>query len=328
MRPSSAGAAIGGARPTALQESSVRCRPAEATPAESARTEPPSAGATTPSVRHRHRLAASAPSRLATGTRAGFAWTTASSAGDTTPSSGQQECEVPRTRVVPIPAGAASTAYHDMSPQGSRCPDGPRRHPAPSGWRFCSWTSRTRPRATPPTTKPGRASSLQSAISEASYGALDMEFVPLHRWLRSEHEHTHYLAENRQSLGDTRLRDFDSEAARLADPYVDFSEYDILMTVLPSQHFSGGTAIGSVETDEGVVASTVRINALSPLIRFNRVDRSRRLGLGRGPRVAAHSGPSGPVSHWIGGRAHRSASRQAAPPGLVRESWAWGRTSC
>ena len=107
-------------------------------------------------------------------------------------------------------------------------------------------------------------------LEEASYGALDMEFEPLHRWLRSEHEHTHYLAENRQSLGDTRLRDFDSEAARLADPYVDFSEYDILMTVLPSQHFSGGTAVGSVETDEGVVASTVRINALSPLIRFNR----------------------------------------------------------
>ena len=105
-------------------------------------------------------------------------------------------------------------------------------------------------------------------LAEASYGSLDIEFVPLHRWLRSEHEHTHYLAENRQSLGDTRLRGFDSEAARLADPYVDFSEYDILMTVLPGQHFSGGTAIGSVQTDEGVVASTVRINALSPFIRF------------------------------------------------------------
>ena len=105
-------------------------------------------------------------------------------------------------------------------------------------------------------------------LEGASYGALDIEFVPLHRWLRSEHEHTHYLSGNRQSLRDTMLRDFDSEAARLADPYVDFSEYDILMTVLPSQHFSGGTAIGSVETDDGVVPSTVRINALSPLIRF------------------------------------------------------------
>ena len=105
-------------------------------------------------------------------------------------------------------------------------------------------------------------------LEEASYGSLDIEFVPVHRWLRSEHEHTHYLPENRQSLGYTQLRDFDSEAARLADPYVDFLEYDILMTVLPGQHFSGGTAIGSVETDEGVVPSTVRINALSPLTRF------------------------------------------------------------
>ena len=105
-------------------------------------------------------------------------------------------------------------------------------------------------------------------LEEASYGSLDIEFVPLHRWLRSEHEHTHYLSENRQSLANAHLQNFDSEAARLADPYVDFSEFDILMTVLPGQHFSGGTAIGSVKTDEGVVGSTVRINSISPLIRF------------------------------------------------------------
>ena len=98
-------------------------------------------------------------------------------------------------------------------------------------------------------------------LEEASYGALDLEFVPLHRWLRSEHEHTHYLV-------GYRLQGFDSEAARVADARVDFSQFDILMTVLPSQHFSGGTAVGPVSTDEGIVGATVRINSISPMIRF------------------------------------------------------------
>ena len=105
-------------------------------------------------------------------------------------------------------------------------------------------------------------------LEEASYGALDIEFVPLHRWLRSEHEHAHYLV-------GSRLHKFDSEAARLADPYVDFSEYDILMTVLPSNHFSGGTALGSVITEEGVVTSTVRINAHSSTLRLVPIPDSR-----------------------------------------------------
>ena len=98
-------------------------------------------------------------------------------------------------------------------------------------------------------------------LEEASYGALDIEFSVLHRWLRSEHEHSHYLV-------GTYLSDFDSEAARLADPEVDFSGVDILMTVLPGEHFSGGTAIGPVVTQEGVVGTSVRINALRPMINF------------------------------------------------------------
>ena len=94
-------------------------------------------------------------------------------------------------------------------------------------------------------------------LEEASYGALNLEFMPLHRWLRSEHEHTHYLVKN-------EMRNFDSEAARLADPDVDFSQYDILMTVLPGNHFGGATATGSVNTAEGAVAPTVRINTFLP----------------------------------------------------------------
>ena len=94
-------------------------------------------------------------------------------------------------------------------------------------------------------------------LEEASYGALDIEFVLLHRWLRSEHEHTHYLVSN-------VMRGFDSEAANLADADVDFSQYDILMTVLPGIHFGGGTAIGSVNTAEGTVVPAVQINTFLP----------------------------------------------------------------
>ena len=167
----------------------------------------PSAGVTTPPVRHKHRPAASAPSRLAAGTRAGFAWTTARSAGDTTPSSGQQECGALPTRVVPIRAGAASTAYQPMSLRGPAAPMGRAviRHRQSGGavhdFPDATASSSTRVEA---------GESLDFAeryLEEASYGSLDIEFVPVHRWLRSEHEHTHYLPENRQSLGYTQLRD-------------------------------------------------------------------------------------------------------------------------
>ena len=49
------------------------------------------------------------------------------------------------------------------------------------------------------------------------------------------------------------------EAVRLADADVDFTDYDLLMVVTPSSHWSGGNALGEVGTDEGFV-STLRIN--------------------------------------------------------------------
>ena len=128
-------------------------------------------------------------------------------------------------------------------------------------------------------------------LEEASYGALDIQFVPLHQWLRSEHEHAHYETEH---FG---LQDFDSEAASLADPHFDFSQHDILMTVLPSQHFGGGTATGSVNTDEGVVGPTVRINSFVPGFRLDpRPDSSTSSG-GVGT-VAQSDGESTEPGDW------------------------------
>ena len=91
-------------------------------------------------------------------------------------------------------------------------------------------------------------------LETVSYGQLDIEFEPFHRWLRAEQGHSHYLSP--QGMLEHAI---DKEAVRLADPDVDFEDYDLLMVVAPSSHFHGGNAVGEVGTDEGFV-STLRIN--------------------------------------------------------------------
>ncbi|MCY3632611.1 MAG: hypothetical protein OXH29_08070 [bacterium] len=96
-------------------------------------------------------------------------------------------------------------------------------------------------------------------LKSASYGQLDIEFVPLHRWLRAENSYTYYLRDS--FLGYPLLRGTDSEAVRLADPEFDFTGIDIVMVVTPSSHFaSAADAGGMAYTDEGMVAPTSRIN--------------------------------------------------------------------
>ena len=97
-------------------------------------------------------------------------------------------------------------------------------------------------------------------LESASYGRLDIEFEVLDRWLRSQKNHTHYLH-------GSRLTGHDLEAVEMADAEFDFTGFDIVMTVLPSAYFSGGTATGSVKTDEGVISSKVQINVHASLIR-------------------------------------------------------------
>ncbi len=99
-------------------------------------------------------------------------------------------------------------------------------------------------------------------LEAASYGKLDIEFVPLHRWLRVENYYTDYLGSfNNES------ESISEAAVRLADPEYDFSGIDVVMTVGPSTHFDGANAGGQVTTNEGILA-TNRINIPSRSIIF------------------------------------------------------------
>ena len=101
---------------------------------------------------------------------------------------------------------------------------------------------------------------MEEALELSSYQRLDIEFVPLDRWLRAEHSHDHYL-EDLSGFGEVVSEDIAAEAVRLADPHFDFAGIDSLMVVVPSAYFRGGIAGGRVDTDEGVVAASLRLNA-------------------------------------------------------------------
>ena len=99
----------------------------------------------------------------------------------------------------------------------------------------------------------------ETYLEASSYQKLDIEFVPLHGWLRAENDHEHYHA--RFSVGNFGIgSSITAEAVRLADPDFDFSRIDAVMVVLPSSHFSGGTASGPFETREGFVSNSIQIN--------------------------------------------------------------------
>ena len=95
-----------------------------------------------------------------------------------------------------------------------------------------------------------------------SYGKLDLEFVPLHRWLRAAHSLDHYL----QPLADPNkigiTGEIDGEAVRLADNDFDFSGIDILLISTPvdsDRMGADGNAGGlGVETNEGFIGPTSR----------------------------------------------------------------------
>ena len=146
-------------------------------------------------------------------------------------------------------------------------------------------------------------------LETVSYGRLDIEFVPLHRWLRAEHISDYYLGDSaipeNQALGS----DVHEEAVRLADPKFDFSGYSVVMVVMPSSHFSGGTAGGSVDTQEGVVQAVVQINT------FARVELSNEpIPWGR---VASHE-----LAHNFGlADYYPYSSRQELPDAIGGKIW-------
>ncbi|WP_419921783.1 cell wall-binding repeat-containing protein [Candidatus Poriferisodalis sp.] len=105
------------------------------------------------------------------------------------------------------------------------------------------------------TTQEEASSSLEYAetyLEAMSYGALDVEFVVLHQWLRAPHT----VEENLQSHGDHLFEadgEVTSHAVELAADSIDFSTIDDVLLVFPSTHFEGGNTVDPVEIESANV---------------------------------------------------------------------------
>ena len=97
----------------------------------------------------------------------------------------------------------------------------------------------------------------ESYLEAVSYGKLDVEFVPLHRWLRAEQESAVYIGPT--ATGEGLVGGASAHAVALADDEVDFSSLDLVLTVFPGSHFSGGNALGEATADD-VTVTTTRVN--------------------------------------------------------------------
>ena len=99
-------------------------------------------------------------------------------------------------------------------------------------------------------------------LETSSYGKLDVELVPHHVWLRSEHPVDHFAI----VYGDRRpgdgfiFEEISDHAVALADDDYDFSDIDIVLTVMPSTLFGGGGNEGFDISADGSVMRAVRIN--------------------------------------------------------------------
>ena len=91
-------------------------------------------------------------------------------------------------------------------------------------------------------------------LEAASYGRLDVEFVPLHRWLRAEQEFAEYIGPT--AIGEGLVGGASAHAVALADDEVDFSTLHMVLTVFPGSHFGGGNALGDAEADDVTITTT------------------------------------------------------------------------
>ncbi|MDE0135117.1 MAG: cell wall-binding repeat-containing protein [Acidimicrobiaceae bacterium] len=98
-------------------------------------------------------------------------------------------------------------------------------------------------------------------LESVSYGKLDVEFVPLHRWLRAEQALSTYYSEDQGFAGS--FSTLSARSVALADGDIDFSTFDMAVTVLPSNHFiaaglAGGTAAADDDTVKTLLLNTQR----------------------------------------------------------------------
>lgn len=101
----------------------------------------------------------------------------------------------------------------------------------------------------------GNLDDAEAYLETMSYNKLDIEFVLHHGWLRAPRPVQHYIAEHYITKHDEILSKINQVAVNLADPDIDFSKIDAVITVLPSSHFSAGHAGGSASADENSIGS-------------------------------------------------------------------------
>ena len=89
---------------------------------------------------------------------------------------------------------------------------------------------------------------IEEYLETASYGKLDVEMVPLHGWLRARHSLTAFFTEAGRVSEDISV-----EAVELALAEMDFSEIDVVVTVLPSAYFYGGRFAGAVQINDKLI---------------------------------------------------------------------------
>ena len=102
---------------------------------------------------------------------------------------------------------------------------------------------------------------IEEHLETTSYGKLDVEMVPLHGWLRARHSLTAFFTEAGRVSEDISV-----EAVELALAEMDFSEIDVVVTVLPSAYFYGGLFGGAVQISDKLIP-TLQIGLLpNPVI--------------------------------------------------------------
>ena len=113
---------------------------------------------------------------------------------------------------------------------------------------------------------------MEAYLEAVSYGRLDVEVVPYHRWLRVARSSDELRGMT--VLGLSLAEEAGRQAVALADPDVDFSDVHAVMTIFPSTHFSGGNAGGEVTVD-GHTLQHSRVNAKRvDEVRLSRDERS------------------------------------------------------
>ncbi|WP_419916788.1 cell wall-binding repeat-containing protein [Candidatus Poriferisodalis sp.] len=82
---------------------------------------------------------------------------------------------------------------------------------------------------------------VEQYLEASSYGKLDIEFVPVHRWLRADHTAAENIARNGHHLleADGELT---NRAVRQVSGDLDISTVDAVMVVFPSSHFETATS--------------------------------------------------------------------------------------